>query len=109
MVTYHYNAINSKYEVVFCYTILEQNKRLLLPVATTPNQSSATVQASVLETVFPFDPYHLKRSDVLFSNDIIITFINKGHLSMSLISIRNGQLKKRFVTIVTKFKNICFL
>ena len=96
-------SVNSKYEVVFCYTILEENKRLLLPVATSPNQSSATVQASVLETVFPFDPYHLKRSEVLFSNDIIMTsFFNKGRLNMSLISIRNGQLKKRLVTIVTK-------
>lgn len=46
----------SKYEIVFCYTIIEENKRLFLPSVTTHTQSSV-----VLEVIFPFDPYHLKR------------------------------------------------
>lgn len=55
-------SVASKQEIVFCYTILEQNKRLLLPTAVTPTSSATINQVSILETVFPFDPYHLKRS-----------------------------------------------
>ena len=56
----------SKQEIVFCYTILEQNKRLLLPTAVTPTSSATINQVSILETVFPFDPYHLKRFVCLY-------------------------------------------
>ena len=46
----------SKYEIVYCYSIIEENKRSCLPVLATPTSGNVS-----LETIFPFDPYHLKR------------------------------------------------
>uniref|UniRef100_A0A1X7T6U9 Uncharacterized protein n=1 Tax=Amphimedon queenslandica TaxID=400682 RepID=A0A1X7T6U9_AMPQE len=50
-------SIMSKYEIVYCYSVIEENKRCYLPVLTTPTSGNTS-----LETIFPFDPYHLKRS-----------------------------------------------
>uniref|UniRef100_A0A1X7UE58 Uncharacterized protein n=1 Tax=Amphimedon queenslandica TaxID=400682 RepID=A0A1X7UE58_AMPQE len=36
---------------------MRENKRCYLPVLTTPTSGNTS-----LETIFPFDPYHLKRS-----------------------------------------------
>lgn len=57
--------LTSRYELLFCYTILEQNKRLVLSTASSMS-SGATVTAAQtanpLDCFFPFDPYTLKRS-----------------------------------------------
>lgn len=57
--------ITRHHELVFCYTIIEHNNRMMLPVATTSSSSRAVSNLSFmnqLDSFFPFDPYLLKRS-----------------------------------------------
>ncbi|XP_019395692.1 PREDICTED: RNA polymerase I-specific transcription initiation factor RRN3 [Crocodylus porosus] len=56
-------AITRKYQLVFCYTIIERNNRQFLPVVRSSNGGDS-VQACTnpLDSFFPFDPYILKRS-----------------------------------------------
>ncbi|CAN9505349.1 unnamed protein product [Ophioblennius macclurei] len=56
-------AVTRKYQVVFCYTILERNSRLVLPVvrSSAGGDSVATI-SNPLDSFFPFDPYLLLRS-----------------------------------------------
>ena len=53
-------SITSRHEIVFCYTILEQNKRLILSSEKASTQQQQN-QTNVLDCFFPFDPYNLKR------------------------------------------------
>ena len=56
--------LTSRYELLFCHTILEQNKRLVLTSGTS-GVGGASVSGSPstnpLDSFFPFDPYTLKR------------------------------------------------
>lgn len=62
-VTNTFAAITRKYQVVFCYTVMERNSRLVLPVvhSSTGGDSVAAV-TNPLDSFFPFDPYLLRRS-----------------------------------------------
>ena len=51
----------SRHELVFCYTILEANKRLLLLLAASLGTQSVTPTTNYLDAFFPFDPYFLHR------------------------------------------------
>ena len=61
-------------ELVFCYSILEQNRRLILPatevqvtVHALPKISNLKAHLSssvLLDSYFPFDPYRLSRSKI---------------------------------------------
>ncbi|XP_064405680.1 RNA polymerase I-specific transcription initiation factor RRN3-like [Halichondria panicea] len=55
-------SITNHHEIVFCYSILEQNKRLILstPVVTPEVKVQQQEQANLLDCYFPFDPYCLK-------------------------------------------------
>ena len=61
--------LTSRYELLFCYTILEQNKRLVLSTGSFVGGSGSGAGATVtavqaanpLDCFFPFDPYSLKR------------------------------------------------
>ncbi|XP_046943590.1 RNA polymerase I-specific transcription initiation factor RRN3 isoform X3 [Lynx rufus] len=56
-------AITSKYQLVFCYTIIERNNRQMLPVIrSTAGGDSVRTCTNPLDTFFPFDPCVLKRS-----------------------------------------------
>ncbi|XP_014399886.1 PREDICTED: RNA polymerase I-specific transcription initiation factor RRN3 isoform X2 [Myotis brandtii] len=56
-------AITSKYQLVFCYTIIERNNRQMLPVIrSTAGGDSVQTCTNPLDTFFPFDPCVLKRS-----------------------------------------------
>uniref|UniRef100_F6WTE0 RRN3 homolog, RNA polymerase I transcription factor n=1 Tax=Equus caballus TaxID=9796 RepID=F6WTE0_HORSE len=56
-------AITSKYQLVFCYTIIERNNRQMLPVVrSTAGGDSVHTCTNPLDTFFPFDPCVLKRS-----------------------------------------------
>nr|XP_054363495.1 RNA polymerase I-specific transcription initiation factor RRN3 isoform X1 [Mirounga angustirostris] len=56
-------AITSKYQLVFCYTIIERNNRQMLPVIrNTAGGDSVQTCTNPLDTFFPFDPCVLKRS-----------------------------------------------
>ncbi|XP_047636408.1 RNA polymerase I-specific transcription initiation factor RRN3 isoform X2 [Phacochoerus africanus] len=56
-------AITSKYQLVFCYTLIERNNRQMLPVIrNTAGGDSVQTCTNPLDTFFPFDPCVLKRS-----------------------------------------------
>ncbi|XP_019959908.2 RNA polymerase I-specific transcription initiation factor RRN3 [Paralichthys olivaceus] len=62
-VTNMFAAITRKYQVVFCYTIIERNNRHMLPVIrSSAGGDYVTTNTNPLDSVFPFDPYLLKRS-----------------------------------------------
>ncbi|XP_069501700.1 RNA polymerase I-specific transcription initiation factor RRN3 isoform X2 [Ambystoma mexicanum] len=56
-------AITRKYQLVFCYTIIERNNRQLIPVVRS-SCGGDSVQTCInpLDSFFPFDPCILKRS-----------------------------------------------
>ncbi|XP_069342192.1 RNA polymerase I-specific transcription initiation factor RRN3 isoform X2 [Eulemur rufifrons] len=56
-------ALTNKYQLVFCYTIIERNNRQMLPVIrNTAGGDSVQTCTNPLDTFFPFDPCVLKRS-----------------------------------------------
>ncbi|XP_065267686.1 RNA polymerase I-specific transcription initiation factor RRN3 [Emys orbicularis] len=56
-------AITRKYQLVFCYTIIERNNRQFLPVIrSSSGGDSVQTCTNPLDSFFPFDPYILKRS-----------------------------------------------
>uniref|UniRef100_A0A4W3HX03 RRN3 homolog, RNA polymerase I transcription factor n=1 Tax=Callorhinchus milii TaxID=7868 RepID=A0A4W3HX03_CALMI len=56
-------AITRKYQLVFCYTIIERNNRQLLPVIrSSVGGDSEQTCTNPLNCFFPFDPCVLKRS-----------------------------------------------
>lgn len=62
-VTNMFAAITRKYQLVFCYTIIERNNRHVLPVVrSSVGGSSVSANVNPLDSFFPFDPYLLKRS-----------------------------------------------
>ncbi|KAL7860924.1 hypothetical protein AOLI_G00172730 [Acnodon oligacanthus] len=65
-VTNLFAAITRKYQLVFCYTIIERNSRQMLPVIrSSVGGDSLSTNTNPLDTFFPFDPYLLKRSGKL--------------------------------------------
>ncbi|XP_047426742.1 RNA polymerase I-specific transcription initiation factor RRN3 [Mugil cephalus] len=65
-VTSMFAAITRKYQVVFCYTIIERNNRLALPVVRSSGGGDCiSTNTNPLDSFFPFDPYVLKRSGQL--------------------------------------------
>ncbi|XP_023278631.1 RNA polymerase I-specific transcription initiation factor RRN3 [Seriola lalandi dorsalis] len=65
-VTNMFAAITRKYQVVFCYTIIERNNRHVLPVVrSSAGGDCVTTNTNPLDSFFPFDPYLLKRSGQL--------------------------------------------
>lgn len=65
-VTNMFADITRKYQVVFCYTIIEKNNRHVLPVVrSSTGGDCVTTNTNPLDSFFPFDPYLLKRSGQL--------------------------------------------
>ncbi|KAI4891545.1 hypothetical protein NFI96_027825, partial [Prochilodus magdalenae] len=65
-VTNMFAAITRKYQLVFCYTIIERNNRQMLPVIrSSVGGDSLSTNTNPLDSFFPFDPYLLKRSGML--------------------------------------------
>uniref|UniRef100_A0A3B4FW78 RRN3 homolog, RNA polymerase I transcription factor n=1 Tax=Pundamilia nyererei TaxID=303518 RepID=A0A3B4FW78_9CICH len=61
-ITNMFAAITRKYQVVFCYTIIERNNRCVLPVVrSSAGGDCVTTNTNPLDSFFPFDPYLLKR------------------------------------------------
>uniref|UniRef100_A0A8B9RD79 RRN3 homolog, RNA polymerase I transcription factor n=1 Tax=Astyanax mexicanus TaxID=7994 RepID=A0A8B9RD79_ASTMX len=68
-VTNMFAAITRKYQLVFCYTIIERNNRQQLPIIrSSVGGDSLSTNTNPLDTFFPFDPYLLKRSGKLFES-----------------------------------------
>ncbi|KAM6424420.1 RNA polymerase I-specific transcription initiation factor RRN3 isoform 1-T1 [Liasis olivaceus] len=56
-------ALTRKYQVAFCDTIIERNRRQVLPVVRSScGGDSVETVTNPLDSFFPFDPYILKRS-----------------------------------------------
>uniref|UniRef100_A0A8D0DI55 RRN3 homolog, RNA polymerase I transcription factor n=1 Tax=Salvator merianae TaxID=96440 RepID=A0A8D0DI55_SALMN len=56
-------AITRKYQIAFCDTIIEKNRRQVLPVvASSSGGDCVETSTNPLDSFFPFDPYILKRS-----------------------------------------------
>ncbi|KAE8283501.1 RNA polymerase I-specific transcription initiation factor RRN3 Transcription initiation factor IA [Larimichthys crocea] len=65
-VTNMFAAITRKYQVVFCYTIIERNNRHMLPVVrSSAGGDRVTTNTNPLDSFFPFDSYLLKKSGQL--------------------------------------------
>uniref|UniRef100_A0A1A8BUZ5 RRN3 RNA polymerase I transcription factor homolog n=1 Tax=Nothobranchius kadleci TaxID=1051664 RepID=A0A1A8BUZ5_NOTKA len=65
-VTTMFAAFTRKYQVVFCYTIIERNNRQVLPVVrSSAGGDGVSTNINPLDSFFPFDPYLLKRSGQL--------------------------------------------
>uniref|UniRef100_A0A3P9MF05 RRN3 homolog, RNA polymerase I transcription factor n=1 Tax=Oryzias latipes TaxID=8090 RepID=A0A3P9MF05_ORYLA len=59
-------AVTRKYQVVFCYTILERNSRHALPVVHgSSGRDHVSTNTNPLDSFFPFDPYLLRRSGLM--------------------------------------------
>ncbi|EPY85131.1 protein N-terminal asparagine amidohydrolase-like protein [Camelus ferus] len=57
------DCLTCKYQLVFCYTLIERNNRQMLPVIrNTAGGDSVQTCTNPLDTFFPFDPCVLKRS-----------------------------------------------
>ncbi|KAI5629464.1 RNA polymerase I-specific transcription initiation factor RRN3 [Silurus asotus] len=68
-VTNMFASIMRKYQLVFCYTIIERNNRCMLPVVrSSMGGDSLSTNTNPLDTFFPFDPYLLKRSGHYFES-----------------------------------------
>lgn len=67
-----------KYQIVFCYNVIEKNKRRMLPmVRSSTGGDCVTAKTNPLDSFFPFDPYLLKRQTHSSpSYPFIFTFIN---------------------------------
>ncbi|XP_030646078.1 RNA polymerase I-specific transcription initiation factor RRN3 [Chanos chanos] len=66
-VTNMFAAITRKYQLVFCYTIIERNARTVLPIVrSSKGGDSVSTNTNPLDSFFPFDPYLLKRSGKIF-------------------------------------------
>uniref|UniRef100_A0A8C9VMK2 RRN3 homolog, RNA polymerase I transcription factor n=1 Tax=Scleropages formosus TaxID=113540 RepID=A0A8C9VMK2_SCLFO len=56
-------SITRNYQLVFCYTVIERNNRLQLPmVRSSQGGSCQPTDMNPLDSFFPFDPYLLRRS-----------------------------------------------
>lgn len=56
------SCVSRKYQLVFCYTIIERNNRQVLPVVRSSiGGDCVSTNTNPLDSVFPFDPYMLKR------------------------------------------------
>ncbi|XP_063071035.1 RNA polymerase I-specific transcription initiation factor RRN3 [Engraulis encrasicolus] len=65
-ITNMFAAITRKYQLVFCYTIIERNNRSTLPIIrSSTGGDSVVANTNPLDSFFPFDPYLLKRSGKL--------------------------------------------
>ncbi|KAK7082364.1 hypothetical protein SK128_024811 [Halocaridina rubra] len=59
-------AVAHHFQIAYCHTVMERNKRLGIPAART--DAYVEVKPAVLESLFPFDPYLLQRSKLYIQN-----------------------------------------
>jgi RNA polymerase I-specific transcription initiation factor RRN3 len=58
-----FSKVVSHYQLAYCKTVMERNRRITLPVmGLSSNSSSTVVKPLLLDNYFPFDPYMLPRT-----------------------------------------------
>uniref|UniRef100_UPI00358DDFD9 RNA polymerase I-specific transcription initiation factor RRN3 isoform X2 n=1 Tax=Myxine glutinosa TaxID=7769 RepID=UPI00358DDFD9 len=55
-------ALTRKYQIAFCYTLIERNRRQVLPMLAGSEGDARPINTNPLDSFFPYDPYVLKRS-----------------------------------------------
>jgi RNA polymerase I-specific transcription initiation factor RRN3 len=61
-VVQNFAAITRKYQLAYCYSVIEHNSRSNLPTVFRDEKGYVTVCTNVLSAFYPFDPYILPRS-----------------------------------------------
>ncbi|XP_057658400.1 RNA polymerase I-specific transcription initiation factor RRN3 isoform X2 [Diorhabda carinulata] len=61
-VVQNFAAVTRKYQIAYCYSIIEHNTRNTLPTIYQDEKGSIVMSNNVLDAFFPFDPFILKRS-----------------------------------------------
>jgi RNA polymerase I-specific transcription initiation factor RRN3 len=62
-VVQNFAAVTRKYQLAYCYTVLQHNARFSMPVIYQDHRRYAiTRESTLLDTFFPFDPFVLCRS-----------------------------------------------
>ncbi|CAL1605100.1 unnamed protein product [Knipowitschia caucasica] len=65
-VTHMFAAIMRRYQVVFCYSVIEKNSRHMVPMVRSSTGGDRVLSnTNPLDCFFPYDPYLLKRSGQL--------------------------------------------
>lgn len=81
-VVQNFAAVTRKYQLAYCYTVIEHNSRSNLPVYNMGNIMTIT-----LEPFFPFDPYLLARSE----QRIIHLYYNSQCMTLNVESKKANQ------------------
>lgn len=59
----NFASVSRSYQLAYCYTVIEKNNRNLISrMVQSSDGRTESVKLTVLHTLFPFDPYLLKRS-----------------------------------------------
>lgn len=61
-VVQNFAALTRKYQLAYCYTVMEQNSRNTLPTIYQDEKGAVVMSKSTLDAFYPFDPYILERS-----------------------------------------------
>ncbi|XP_028142826.2 RNA polymerase I-specific transcription initiation factor RRN3 [Diabrotica virgifera virgifera] len=61
-VVQNFAAVTRKYQIAYCYTVMEHNSRNVLPTIYQDEKGTIVVSNNVLDAYYPFDPYLLVRS-----------------------------------------------
>ncbi|KAG5889235.1 hypothetical protein JTB14_006371 [Gonioctena quinquepunctata] len=61
-VAQNFAAITRKYQLAYCYTVMEHNARNELPTIYQDEKGSVVMSNNILDGFYPFDPYILERS-----------------------------------------------
>ncbi|XP_066147081.1 RNA polymerase I-specific transcription initiation factor RRN3 [Euwallacea fornicatus] len=61
-VVQNFAAVTRKYQLAYCYTVIDHNKRHSMPTLYRDEKGSQIVSDQTLNDFYPFDPYVLQRS-----------------------------------------------
>ncbi|XP_072386800.1 RNA polymerase I-specific transcription initiation factor RRN3 [Diabrotica undecimpunctata] len=61
-VVQNFAAVTRKYQIAYCYTVMEHNSRNVLPTIYQDEKGAIVVSNNLLDAYYPFDPYLLVRS-----------------------------------------------
>ncbi|XP_018329477.1 RNA polymerase I-specific transcription initiation factor RRN3 [Agrilus planipennis] len=62
-VVQNFAAVTRKYQLAYCYSIIEHNSRNKIPTIYRDEKGAVITSNNVLDSLYPFDPYLLKRSE----------------------------------------------
>ncbi|CAH0555911.1 unnamed protein product [Brassicogethes aeneus] len=61
-VAQNFAALTRKYQLAYCYSVMEQNSRNTIPTIYQDEKGAIVMSNNVLDAFYPFDPYVLERS-----------------------------------------------